>query len=627
MTSKSESGYELRREWSLFNPEGQPESTYLEFCKRASSLGEALLAYDIASKGLSHFPDSILLKQMAALSQARGGSPMRAVKLLEPLLEAEEHIEETYGILARAYKDLWEKTKDPSDKEVYGRLSQGLYAKGYEKSGGTYTALNAATMLLFLGDFKGAMKLAEEVIGLCREQIEDNSNDYWLVASLAEAQLLSGKTDEAVLSYRSALQLEGIGPAEIASTRKQAISISRVLQVEDRVKPIFRIPSVVVFSGHMIDHPDRPNPRFPQDSEGLVRKEIEENLARMNAGFGYSSAACGGDIVFIECMLERGGEVHVVLPFEKNDFIKESVSFAGGMWEERFANVLDKATSVTYATEEGYLDDDVLFELCNKMLEGLGLIRADSVGAEAELLLVWDGKNPEAVGGTGSFAYGWENRFSNMKRIDPILIGKESDFEKSERQDLRFDPSVLAEKTPRLIKTLLFADVVGYSRLTESQLPVFNQEYLQRVATSLREEAMGLVNVNTWGDGLYCVFDELEQGAEWALKFRDLVKGVHWPDRGLPEDFTVRISLHIGPVFTMEDPIIRQPAFFGSHVARVARIEPITTPGCVFGTEQVAALLNASSSPLRCDYVGTISLAKRYGLYPIYQIRREGDLE
>lgn len=627
MTTKNESGFELRKAWSAFSPEGQPESIFLEFCRRATSLGEALLAYDIAQKGLAQFPNSILIKQKAALAQARGGSPTRAIDILEPLLEEEEHLEDTYGILARAYKDLWEKSHDPHKKNEYGKKSQELYAKGFEKSEGYYTGLNSATMLLFLGESHASKLLAEKITSICTKLLSDSSNDYWLIASLAEAQLISGKVDEAALSYRAALQLNGIGPAEIASTRKQALAIAKVMGVESKISPIFRIPSVIVFSGHMVDHPNRPQPRFPAENEAQARTEIEEHLTKMNAGFGYSSAACGGDIIFIEAMLDRGAEVHIVLPFEKEDFIKESVVFAGGNWRQRFEKALKKATSVTYATEEKYLGDTALFELCNQMIEGLGLIRAKSVEANTELLLLWDGKNPQARGGTAAFAEKWELRFSQMKRIDPMTQPEVSNKTKPQGSPLDFGPPKLAVKTPRVIKTLLFADVVGYSKLSESQLPSFNQEYLQPVAKSLKQEAKGLVSVNTWGDGLYCVFDELEQGADWALKFRDLVRGTQWSNCGLPKDFNVRISLHIGPVFTLEDPIIEQPAYFGTHVARVARIEPITTPGCVFGTEQVAALLNASSSPLRCDYVGTISLAKRYGLYPIYQIRREGDLE
>ena len=59
---------------------------------------------------------------------------------------------------------------------------------------------------------------------------------------------------------------------------------------------------------------------------------------------------------------------------------------------------------------------------------------------------------------------------------------------------------------------------------------------------------------------------------------------------GLPDDMTLRIGLHLGPVYTRARP---DPAmhdnFFGAHVSRAARIEPVTPPGCVYVTETMAA--------------------------------------
>ena len=39
------------------------------------------------------------------------------------------------------------------------------------------------------------------------------------------------------------------------------------------------------------------------------------------------------------------------------------------------------------------------------------------------------------------------------------------------------------------------------------------------------------------------------------------------------------------------DPILHRRNYFGQHVNRTARIEPVTIPGCAFASEQFAALL------------------------------------
>ena len=621
------SGLDLRQAWKQLDKKNSGLEALITFAKKAASLGEPLLAYDMAKCGLERFPHSTWLIQLAALAQARSGSPLRAVALLEPLLGVEENVEDTYGILARAYKDLWLRSEKEAEKRKFGEKALELYGKGYSKTGGIYSGLNMAFMLLALGSPAEAKFLAQEIIELCKGSLAQQEGDYWTLASLAEAHLLNEEIEAAGLAYRAALQCRDVGIAEIASTRKQALFIARLLGVETNFKGIFKIPSVVIFSGHMLDTPQRDRPRFPEKIVPQVQERLTEELQRLQAGFGYCSAACGADLLFIEAMLDRGAEVHVVLPFDREDFIAESVAPAGPHWVERFHKALDKATSVSFSTEENYLKDEVLFQLCNDMLQGLAAIRAEAVGAEPHLLVVWDGESESGLGGTSSFLQNAGDRFVSVTVINPV------DHLGSIKQGASVAHSMplsreehLAEKIPRVIKTLLFADVVGFSKLTERQLPIFQVEYMQRVA-QLLNQAQGLCSVNTWGDGLYAVFDQLTLGADWALQFKEMVNRVDWSRLGLSEDFNVRISLHIGPVFHMQDPILKNAAYFGSHVSRVARIEPITTPGCVFGTEQVASLLNTQHSSLRSDYVGTISLAKHYGLYPIYQIRRKGDLE
>ncbi len=76
-----------------------------------------------------------------------------------------------------------------------------------------------------------------------------------------------------------------------------------------------------MFVGHMIDSPTRKPPRFPSQLENLVREEIRERTTKLDIGFGYSSAACGSDIVFLETLLELGKETSIVLPLWRKNLI------------------------------------------------------------------------------------------------------------------------------------------------------------------------------------------------------------------------------------------------------------------------------------------------------------------
>ena len=58
------------------------------------------------------------------------------------------------------------------------------------------------------------------------------------------------------------------------------------------------ISKVAVFSGHMIDRQNRPTPRFPSKLTEAVRKTIQKWIDDNKAFIGYSSAACGSDLLF-----------------------------------------------------------------------------------------------------------------------------------------------------------------------------------------------------------------------------------------------------------------------------------------------------------------------------------------
>src|SRR5207237_5287304 len=140
------------------------------------------------------------------------------------------------------------------------------------------------------------------------------------------------------------------------------------------------------YTGHMIDKPGRSEPRFPLEVEATVRQRIEAALDQLEARIAYGSAACGADLLFAEALLARGAEVHIVLPFAKEDFLRESVSHGGPGWERRFREVIDRAgSSVTYATGEAYLKTAKLFRFADQLVRSLAYLRADSMGTSPTL--------------------------------------------------------------------------------------------------------------------------------------------------------------------------------------------------------------------------------------------------
>ncbi len=82
--------------------------------------------------------------------------------------------------------------------------------------------------------------------------------------------------------------------------------------------------------------------------------------------------------------------------------------------------------------------------------------------------------------------------------------------------------------------------------------------------------------------------------------------------------------MHYGPIFRGRDFLLKSETFFGSHVTRAARIEPVTPPGEVYVTEAMAAAMALyGEKSVRPEYVGSTQLAKNYGTLRMYVLRPE----
>ena len=86
----------------------------------------------------------------------------------------------------------------------------------------------------------------------------------------------------------------------------------------------------------------------------------------------------------------------------------------------------------------------------------------------------------------------------------------------------------------------------------------------------------------------------------------------------------LRLGIHFGPVFSIDDPVIGRRVFVGAHVSRTARIEPITPEGSVYATESFAAeIMLRGSNKFRAEYVGRIPASKNYGTMRMYSLYKQ----
>jgi class 3 adenylate cyclase len=168
---------------------------------------------------------------------------------------------------------------------------------------------------------------------------------------------------------------------------------------------------------------------------------------------------------------------------------------------------------------------------------------------------------------------------------------------------------------------LLFADVRGFSALTDEELPLFVEHVLGAIADELARAGRPPLIANTWGDGLYLVFDSMRDTGAFALRLCERVRTADWRAVGFRHDVALRIGLHAGPAYAFLDPVTGRRNFIGAHVSRAARIEPITPPGEVYASQAFAALARSEGAQgFTCAYVGQTPMAKAYGTFPTYVV-------
>ncbi len=595
-------------------------------------MGEPLLAYNTLQKALVEQPANLRLRQLKGLALARSGALQRANELLSAL-RAEGHADgETLGLLARTHKDLALLDEDDEHKALHLEAAYEIYATGYRESrragaidDAYYTGINAATMAFLREDREAATAIARDVEQLCEEalaSIDDPALSYWPQATRAEAALILGNHDVARDRYAAAVRLAGSRYGHLSTTRHQAHLLLEHANADSAwLDEVMRVPPVLVYTGHMVDAPGRAQARFDPANEAAIRADIYARLDKLRPAAAYGSAACGADILCLECVRELGGELHIVLPFSVDEFRATSVDLReDGRWGDRFEQLLEDANEVLVVSEQPPTGCSSTYEYANMIMTGLARLRAQLLDTRLQGLAVWDGNAAGEPGGTGSVVTAWRER---GVPVEHVQVGNGATAAPSVAAPATTPDAERSWPFTYSIEAMLFADAVGYSRLSEQQIPLFFEHYTGAIASLNSVTEHPAKHLETAGDGIYMVFDDPGTAGHFALELSELINGRNWQEVGLPEDLGIRIGLHCGPIYVATDPITRQTLYSGVHTSRTARIEPITPPGQVYASSAFAAVATANGvDGLRFSYIGCTQLAKHYGVLPLYHVKR-----
>jgi len=577
--------------------------------KRAASVraalarGDLLGAYDeVVRRGDIANPD---LNYLEVLTLARLGDTERGLKLYDDYRLEEMGGVDPLSLKARLLKDQAFDGRTPNRARLLEACL--LYARIHRTTKSSYPAINAATLAKIAGRPRLARFLARHVVD---ETAPERRSGYFSLATLAEALAVLGDIDGARDALVRAMQAPD---ADVGARSTTVLQLQRLIAAQgddhgmESLLELIEPPKVAMFCGNI----------FLADAalEAGLAEKMREVIAREDVGFAYGALAAGSDILIAELLLERGAEVHVVLPFAEPDFLEQSVAPAGEDWVARYHAITARAASMTFASNMSYVGEMEQFAYGSKVTMGMARLRARQLHAEAIQLVIVEERGDRTLSGSDITA--WRATGGRSEVVTAPALTRPV-----------MPPPPPKSDVERGVYGLMFTDYPGFSKLDERALPIFWEDVMVRSARILEGHGDVIRQGNTWGDAIFAVFQDAPTAAAAALDLCEGLRQVDCKALGVREGTAMRIALHYGPTYSGYDPVTKRTTYYGSEVSRAARIEPVTPSGAVYVTEPFAAVLEMQKNhPFDCNYVGKIALPKGYGVYPLYRLTRQASAE
>lgn len=593
--------WELRKLWEermehfwAFRP-----VLYELLAKTLLKRGFPLWAIEVLVEGLKVAPESVALRQQYALGLMRTGRPLHARRILDGLIaENESHrTGETLGLLASSYKTSWRNARNERERKASLDHCYEIYLQAFEQTGEYYPGINAATMAVVRGELEAGKKIAAQVQQICQTALQQGDLSYWNLATLGEATLILGQTGEAARFYSQAVEAAPDNIDSISATRRQAIVLTEKLGLDDSaILDALPVAPVVVFAGPPCWKDDQIH--LPEiEDEVDLRNKFREQIRQSGYKVGYATGTGVGDLLFLETLIEENGSAHLILPAPADDLLRLANCFGprGEAWAARLHHVLAQASEVTVVSRDLGSANPEVFHYSNRMMVGAASLKSKSLGTSLEWVEL-QSTDSEASGEPIDKGF-----FSQVIRIPAVKLNWGTSIPTS------------TDGLKSEVKGILFADLKAYSKMPESEVPLYVSKFLSE-AGALCDAEPSIQFRNSWGDAFYLVFDSVPAAARFAKRLRSFVTDTDWREHGFSQNFEIRISLHAGPLFIFEDPVLHTQTYSGQHTSRGARIEPITDEGQIFVSEPFACLAaGENAADLEFEYLGRRSLSKKYG--------------
>ena len=273
--------------------------------------------------------------------------------------------------------------------------------------------------------------------------------DFWLEVSVADLRFLTSDEPERVSSAYEAALSPVLGSGARRSISEQ-LEMHRDLGIlvenatpalallagpPDPREALVRPLHPLVFSGHMIDAPNRPHPRFPASQEDVaaarIRQAIEEIAAAAAEGqeriVGLAGVSDGGDLLFHEACHQLGVETLVLLPVPELVYRATAMPRQASRWADRYHAALRNASAVlTLAhtdTLPGWLQtrpDYSTWQRNNQWI--LHHAWATTTSDRVTVLALWNGEPGDGPGGVADMVATAQARGAEVVSLDTVTL-------------------------------------------------------------------------------------------------------------------------------------------------------------------------------------------------------------
>lgn len=156
-----------------------------------------------------HVRQTVMVQEQLAFACNRTGAHEAAIAVLEKVLQENGPSSETYGILGRVYKDLFEKAGEEGNEfraEAWLDKAVESYRLGFEADWrDAYPGVNAVTLLALKNEQEVLRELIPVVCYAVKRKLERKKPEYWDYATLMELAVIENNDKGAVEFFKKAL--------------------------------------------------------------------------------------------------------------------------------------------------------------------------------------------------------------------------------------------------------------------------------------------------------------------------------------------------------------------------------------------------------------------------------------